>query len=344
MSQVSVNPDLFRQKTQNLPYWVAYAFIASAILIINLLTDPLYYADIDTYIQYTNALVYFPPDSWMYFEVFSNIYLLTTYWLTQSDVSGTILAHYLLSLGFLVGLRLVFPPDKSSWAALLFTCAMIGPLLAFVTIRATPAYFLIAIATHLAINRRRSTWVFLVVATMFHISALLAAVPLALLYFDQNLPKLFRAGRSRKLYFFIILVAAIFGAALPQLSLSVADLVRTIPIIAKYVVYIVAATEETNIEHYVFFAFVASMAIIFMLAQTAQSAKLTSYVMISFILYAIIFFTASPIAAFRQTPFWMIPMISVLPWEKIGMNRATAPLFILLCVGLFAFQFQQVYA
>ena len=343
MTRTRTNSASLGLKAHNLPYWVTYAFIAVTILVINLFTDALRYADTETYISFLNSLVYFPRDSWKYFEVFSNIYLLIAFWLMQSDVSGVVLAHYALTLGFVLGLRFVFPPNKSSWAALLFTCAIVGPLLAFVTIRATPAYFLVAVAAQLAMNRRISAWVFLVIAAMFHVSALLAAIPMAILYFDRNLPKLFRTGRSRKFYSFVIITAVLFGAALPQLSANIADLIQVIPVISKYNIYIVSSTSDTKIEHYLFFGFISSLTIIFMLVQTNQSAKLTSYVMVSFIMYVVMFFSASPVAAFRQTPFWVIPMIAVLPWARVGVNRLTASLFILLCIILFVFQFQQVY-
>ncbi|WP_417794691.1 EpsG family protein [Terasakiella pusilla] len=334
----------FKRKAPNFAYWLAYTIIAATVLVVNLTTDALRYADMDTYIYYLNSLVYFPPDSLMYFEVFSNIYLLASYWFMQSDVYGVVLAHYVLGFIFVLGLRFVIPPGKASWAALLFTFALVGPLLAFVTIRATPAYFLVAVATQLAMNRRWTSWVILSAAAMFHISALLAAIPMAILYFDHVLPEPLRDGGSRKISVSIILAIAVFGAVIPTLSVNITDLIQSIPVISKYSAYAISGSSETKIEHLIFFGFVASLTVLFMIAQTTQSKKLTSYVIASFVIYAVIFFSTSPVAAYRQAPFWLISLIAVLPWARVGVKGPTVYVFVMICAGMFAFQFQGVYS
>lgn len=327
----------------NLSYRVVYGAIALVILGIDLFTEPTRYADLDTYVYYLDALVHFPPASWMYFEVFSNIYLLAAHWLTQSVFSGVILAHYVLGLVFVASLGTAFPSKRSSWPTLLFLFAMLGPLLAFVTMRATPAYFLVAIGVRHAIDRRPSAWLFLALASFFHISSLLAAAPMALLYFERNLPKLLRSNRSRKFYLFITLGVVAFGAILPQLSGSVTSVIQSIPVISKYDVYTDSISTETRIGHYIFLAFVSMFTIAFLIARNEISGKLNVYVIASFALYVLMFFSASPVAAFRQAPFWIMPMIAVLPWESLGLKKSTAPLFAIACAALFVFQFGQVY-
>jgi hypothetical protein len=240
-------------------------------------------------------------------------------------------------------LRTAFPARRSPWPTLLFMFAILGPLLAFVTMRATPAYFLVAIAVRYAIDRRIIAWLFLLLAAMFHISALLAAVPLGLLYFERNLPGMLRSNRSRKFYLFITLTIVAFGAILPALSSSVTSVVKSIPVISKYDVYTDSIATETRIGHYIFLVFISILTVIFLMARNELSGKLSIYVMSSFALYVVMFFSASPVAAFRQTPFWIMPMIALLPWERIGLTKATAPLFVIACAVLFVFQFGQVY-
>ncbi|WP_277984373.1 EpsG family protein [Sphingomonas faeni] len=323
-------------------YWMWYGIIAIVIVAISIFTEPTRYADLDAYIYYLDSLVHFPANSWMYFEVFSNIYLLLAHWLTGSVLSAIILSHYILAIIFLILLPKTFPPHRSSWTSLLFMFAMLGPLLAFVTMRATPAYFLIAIGVRQAADRRPNTWLFLLAASLFHISSLLAAVPMILLYFEGKFPDFMRADRSRKFYIFAILIIISIGGILPQVSAELTNVIRSIPVISKYDVYTDTNSTGTQIGHYIFLAFVAILTFTFMLLR-GETTKLNIYVMSSFAIYVVLFFSSSPVAAFRQTPFWLMPMIATLPWERLGLNRVTTPIFVLACCGLFAFQFYQIY-
>lgn len=324
-------------------YWTAYGTIALVVLVISLFTEPSRFGDFEAYVLYLDGLVHFPSPSWMYFEVFSNLYLLGSYWLTQSVFSAVTFAHYLLSIFFVLAMGAAFRPRHTPWPALLFIFAMLGPLLAFVTMRATPAYFLVAVGVRYAVDRRPAAWFFLAAAAMFHISSLLAAPPMALLYFERNLPAMLRSDRSRRYYLLVALTIVAFGAALPQVSSSVTALIQSIPVISKYDAYTESTSAETQIGHYIFLAFLSMLTVAFMAAQRGVTARLNIFVLASFALYVVMFFSASPIAAFRQAPFWVMPMIAVLSWDRLGFNRATTPLFIMGCIGLFAFQFDQVY-
>ena len=221
--------------------------------------------------------------------------------------------------------------------------AVLGPLLAFVTMRATPAYFLVAIGVRHAIERRPSAWLLLVAASLFHISSLLAAVPISLLYFESNLPSVLRSDQSRKFYLIAAVGVIALGGIIPQVSGSVTSLIQSIPAISKYDAYTESSSSPTQIGHYVFLVFIAILTFGFFALRTEKSGQLSVYVLASFALYVLLFFSSSPVAAFRQAPFWLMPMILTLPWEKLGLNRVTAPAFILVCSGLFAFQFYQIY-
>lgn len=325
-------------------YWAVYILLAATVLLVNVFTDPSRFADFDTYVYYLDALVHYPPPNWMYFEVFSNVYLLGSHWLTRSVLTAVVLAHYVLGIIFLLALPVVYPPRRASWPTLLFTFAILGSLLAFVTLRATPAYFLVAISVRHAVDRRPTAWLFLAAASCFHISALLAAPPLALLYFERNLPKLLRSEQSRRYYLSLAIAMIGVAALLPQMSDSLSGLIKSIPVLSKYDVYTEASeTTVTRVGHYIFLAFVVLLTAAFMTVQRDASRKLNIFVLVSFALYVLMFFVASPVAAFRQTPFWIMPLISALPWDRLGVRRGTAPVFVLACVVLMVFQFSQVY-
>ena len=340
----TVEGAVLREARGSAAYWAVYVAVALIGLVISLFAEPSRFADFDTYVYYLDGLVHFPPPSWMYFEVSSNLYLLAAHWLTRSVLSAVVLAHYVLGIVFLLALPVIYPPRRVPWPALLFTLAVMGPLLAFVTLRATPAYFLVAVAVRCAVDRRLVTWVYLAVAASFHISALLAALPLALLYFDRNLPALLRSDRSRLHYLLLTFAIIIGGVLLPQLSGSLISLIKSIPVLSKYDVYTVDnESAVTQIGHYIFLAFAIMLTVVVLALQREAERKLGTFVLSSFALYVLMFFSASPVAAFRQTPFWMITMIAALPWDRLGVRRATVPLFVLACAALMVFQFSQVY-
>ncbi len=325
-------------------YWITYGAIALVIMLFGIFTDPTRYADFDTYVYYLDALVYYPPPNWMYFEFFSNFNLLGAYWLTRSVLSAIVLAHYILGIVFLLATLVAYPARRTSWQALLFTFAVLGPLLAFVTLRATPAYFLIAISVRYAVDRRPVAWLCLAMAASFHISALLAAPAMILLYFERNLPSMIQSNRSKSYYLKVALCIIAVCVVLPSLSGSFNSIVKSIPVISKYEVYTdVSEGSVTQVGHYIFLVFISTLVLLFIRAQNEVSRRLNVYVLVSFALYVLLFFATSPVVAFRQTPFWIMPLIAVLPWDRLGVLRATGPAFVMVCAVLMIFQFSQVY-
>lgn len=327
----------------SLLFWIWYGSISFITFGVTIFTDPTRYADLDTYVYYLDSLVHFPSTSSVLFELFSNIYLISSYWLTNSVLSAVILAHYCLSIVFVAFLATVFPSSRSSWTVLPFTFAILGPLLAFVTMRATPAYFLVAIGVRYAMNRRPSAWLFLIAASLFHISSLLAALPIAILYFEPYLPKILRANKSRG--FYILSIAIMFATAgiLPQLSGSFTNLIQSIPLVSKYDVYTDISSSPTQIGHYIFMAFVTILTMLYLVIKGDESKRLSVFVLVSFAIYILLFFSSSPVAAFRQAPFWLMAMIATIPWEKFKIRNSTAVVFVIGCAGLFIFQFNQIY-
>lgn len=340
--QPNSNTSSYRSK-DSLLYWIWYGVLSFVTFAVAIFTDPTRYADIDTYVYYLDSLVHFPAASSIYFELFSNIYLMSSYWLTNSVLSAIILAHYLLSVIFVAFLATVFPSSRSPWTALLFTFAILGPLLAFVTMRATPAYFLVAIGVRYAMDRRPSAWLFLVVASLFHISSLLAALPIAILYFEPYLPPILRAKKSRRTYIVIIAMIFVIGGVLPQISGTVTSLIQSIPLVSKYDVYTGVNSSPTQIGHYIFLAFVTMLTFLFITIKDDESDRLSIFVLASFAVYILLFFSSSPVAAFRQAPFWLMAMIANIPWSRLSIKNSAAVVFVFGCAGLFIFQFNEVY-
>ena len=90
MIDETIKPVVPAKSEGHLSYRVVYGAIVLIIFGIDIFTEPTRYADLDTYVYYLDALVHYPPDSWIYFEVLSNVYLLVSYWLMQSVFSAII--------------------------------------------------------------------------------------------------------------------------------------------------------------------------------------------------------------------------------------------------------------
>ena len=326
-------------------YWASFGAIAVCIFFVNFFTRPYDYADYDTYVIYLDSLVHFPPENWFYFEPLSNFYLLAIHWLLNSVEPSIWLAHYLLGALFLVLLVKSSSPRDSAWQNLLFSFAVLGPLLAFVTLRATPAYFLTAVSVTHAARRDPRAWLYFVLAALFHASALLAAVPLALLYFEDRFAGLAKLTRSPRLLVLSIVALAVFGVLAAAFAGYAISVIQSVPVLSKYVAYTADSSSNTvsSINHYIFLLFVTILVITLFLVGNEKTVRINGYILVSFAIYIGLFFATSPVAAFRQTPFWLLPLIALFPWRRVGVVEATAPLFIILCSGLFYFQFMQVY-
>lgn len=327
-------------------YWLFYAIIALTILVIDLSTHAYNYADFANYLIYLSQLVHFPPDNWYYFEALSNYYLLLINWFIDSVDQSAVVAHYLLGLTFLGFLVIVFPPGRTQWQSLIFLFAVFGSLLSFVTLRATPAYFLVALAVRYAANRNPKAWASFIIASLFHTSALLAIIPLLILYFRTSLPHYMRPSRPIRLFVISAILFSIVAIVFPQVFKSSLLLFESVPAFSKYLAYTADSVSEnttTSLSHYIFFIFIVVFTFLFFLFPTKQSGFLDVYVISSFIIYASLFAAVSPVAAVRQAPFWLMPMIGLYPWRRVGVTSAMTPLFVLACIGLFYFQFNQVY-
>jgi len=330
--------------TVSLSFWAALFGVALSIIFVEIFTDPDKYADIDSYILYLDQLVHFPPDTLLVFEPLSNLYLLTLHWFFRSVETSIDAAHYLLGLIFVVSLTRVFPRQDTAWQSILFVFAVLGPLLAFVTLRATPAYFLVAVSVHYANERKPKAFAFFIIATLFHISAMLAFVPLLALYFRDRLPGALITQNPKAMLGAIVLLGILIGL-LPQISNSFSASLQSIPILSKFTAY----TDQGNIasvnslNHYIFLAVIVSLCLSYIALSLPEDRTMYIYVILSLLIYLVLFVATSPVAAFRQAPFWLIPMIAVFPWRRIGVTEATAPIYVAVCGGLFYVQLMQVY-
>ncbi|WEK44385.1 MAG: EpsG family protein [Candidatus Sphingomonas colombiensis] len=332
--------------TTNTGYWVAIAAIGACIGAVWLTTKPGNFADVDTYILYLDQLIHFPPANWWYFEAFSNFYLILIHLIQPSVQSSVFIAHYILGITFIFLLIISFPPRISSWQSIFFFFCILGPVLAFVTLRATPAYFLISASVFRAMRRDPRAWIYVAVAFLFHASTLLALPPMLLLYFQKFLPQSLRGKRAAWILAIAISSLLVATAIFPQITSAPITLIQSTSYLSKYIAYtdeVLPTNHVTSISHYVFMVFVVLLTISFLISLDDRAKSIIIYVISSSFVYLSMFMALSPVAAFRQAPFFLIPMISLFPWQKFGIKGPVAFLFILACAVLFVFQFDQVY-
>ena len=326
-------------------------FIAVVVATIHALIAKNQFSDYDAYLYYLDQLTFFRTPEWFAFEPLAKMALMGLYSITRNTERAIDAAHYLISAVYLLGMLFVFPPREANWRGLLASFALFGPQLAFVTVRATPAYFIACIAVLQAIRGQPRAFAFILLAIMFHISATLALVPILALFAQSRFPALRwlqRPANVLKALIGLALTLAIFGGFIFE---AVYALFNAVPFLGKYLVFTVGFSDaggvgnlvqQFAIGHFVLLAFITVLVLAFVLVGDAYTQRVSIFVITSYVLYVFTFLGFSPIAAFRQTPFWMIPAFSIFPWHRVGLRGAGNVLFLGGTLCVFAFQFSRV--
>lgn len=331
-------------------YIVAWLAIALVIAVIHAISDEIAFADAPQYLYYVDNLYFFRADDWFIFEPFSKINFIVLRALTGDTEHTVALSHYFISSAYLLGTLAIFPPRQANWRGLIMAFALYGSQLAFVTIRATPAYMLTGVAMMQAFRGRSNALGFIALAIMFHVSAVLALVPLSIVLAGSRIGD-FRFLHSPK---YLISIALVLGAIFVLIGPTIVDLVKdlfeSIPFLGKYLVFAVGTSdaggaslvESYALGHFVLLGGITVFVFAFLVVPDATLRRLGVFVLVSYIMYLFVFLAFSPIAAFRQTPFWVIPAFSIFPWAKVGWRGPAHAVFLAVALGMFAFQFSRV--
>jgi hypothetical protein len=220
--------------------------------------------------------------------------------------------------------------------------ALYSPLLAFVTLRATPAYLLVAAACFIRRSHPGRALGVAALAVGFHISAALALIPLLLTTYS-NPGRAFSGRGTRRLDVWIVsagvLLYTVWGG-LSDFLPGISAFLEGQSTLAKFAIYAAGAGEMQSIMHRVYFA-VALGAVIMLLISTRNFAtRDVRYMTLSFLMYSAL--TVSPVVAFRQSIFWMMPLVLILPLERYIHSAAVSFAFCALCAVLYAVDFPGV--
>jgi len=315
----------------------AATFIAACVVLLNLFYAPARFADYDQYLVLTDGLYFFAAGRWLDFELGSNLLFLTLRILTGNTIRSVNLAHYILGAAYIYFTFRLAHRNEVGWRGLLVVFALYGALLAFVTIRATPAYMLVALAA-LDVTRGRKRAVTLVLAaTLFHVSALLALPPILAGLAQNRLRSLQWITQSAKAVFAVIGAAvAVFAFLYGAFASLLSNLVALVPFLNKYDVYTASLDPLSGSEgglstnHLIYAVLMTTFALVFVAMPDERCRRLRLFVLISCVIFLLLEF--APVTAYRQSQFWTIPAMLIFPWQRFAPGGVRAIAFTILCI------------
>ena len=325
------------------------ATMAVCVLLVNLFIAPNRFADYYQYLLITDGLVYFYSGSWLGFEAGSNLIFLSLRLLTGDTVTAVNLAHYLLGAVYIYLYFLIVREEQVGWRGVLITFALYGSLLAFVTIRATPAYLLVTIAALQATRGRVSAVWLALAATLFHVSAVLAVPPIVLSVAQNRLRGLQWITYSTRALVGVVLGAMLlFGLLRAAFASALNAVIGAIPFLSKYVVY-TAALDPLNdkgggassVNHLIYAIVLSVMVLLSLLMPEERCRRMRGYVLASYAVFLLLQF--SPITAYRQSQYWTLPLMLVFPWHRFAPPGVAAIALVAVSLLLFMLTTRGVY-
>jgi hypothetical protein len=234
-----------------------------------------------------------------------------------------------------------------SWHSIVLIFVTFGPILAFVTIRATPAYFLVLFAC-LEMNRGSKLALPLcLLAALFHSSALLALPAFLVGLAQARFSTWDRLLRSRKIAMVIglifVLPFALFRNDVGDLALTIIETFGSG--FSRFVVYVQdseggSLQREVSIFQQIYFilASLALLALILLIVDSPRGA--TGYFITSYALFVLM--SGNPPSAFRQSLYWMMPLMVVFPWSSIRLRGLGNCAILVVAVVVYWFSFSEV--
>lgn len=320
--------------------------IVILIVCVRVIYDSNEFADFNGYVSLLDSIVFNKWSVWSYGDPLSWGVLVLFRDIFGDSYSAVQAGNLYVSVLFIVFTYTLLKYYAVSWQSILLIFATFGPLLAFITIRATPAYFLVTIAT-LEASRGRWRWLFVfAIAVLFHSSALLALPSLVAAIMQRRFSILDRAFTSRSTILFVSV-----GIISPLIFFReyMLDLTRYLIIIlgstfAKFSIYLQGGSTNSvepigSIYHQIYFSISSLALIAFLLKHEKAQFKLGGYLLVSYGIYVFMF--SVPPSAFRQSLFWMMPLMIAFPWREFSFRGVGSTLLPVIAVVLFWYGFRE---
>ena len=229
----------------------------------------------------------------------------------------TALYLYLLVVFFLFSSYFVLI-RKVDWLNFWAFFVLFGPLLAFVTIRATPAYFAFIVAFFLWRDGRVFLAMFFaLLSAMFHFSALLLIpVLLASIIFYRPLNTSLPFRRAVwGLYFLLMFVGFYMTIVGPGPLVSGVEVGE---LLLRYSAYIEEVEPVSGVFHRIYYWGAAAAATSYLMS-SRDDWKCKGLIMFASLQFYLVAW--SPVLAFRQSIFWVAPILLTLPIAKVVRSR-----------------------
>jgi hypothetical protein len=242
---------------------------------------------------------------------------------------------------FLVFIGMIYIISRSKLIdrhGLIYSVAIFGPLLAFVTLRATPAYLFIIISALIFFDKPYLRILLSGVATLFHVTAFIPFFVVLLTIFPQ--------GKNQRVYKFLEILAIlcfisniyffIAGNSFNAIQVAVFYL-QGFEDLKKYSVYADQGLDG-KIAHLVFFIANFILYIFYLRYKNLYPSNLRIYVPIMAIIYCL--FMVSPVTAFRISIYFIPIIIMITPWNFILKNKSLIVISYAFSLSFFIFSFR----
>jgi EpsG family len=328
--------------------WSAFFLVSLIIVCIRLTITPQEFADFNGYVYLLDEIIFNKWSLWEYGDPLSWGILSIFRYFSGDSSSAVIIGNIYLSATYLLFCFFSIKRYNISWHSVLLIFSVFGPILAFVTIRATPAYFLILFAA-LEASRGNIRALFLCLfAAMFHSSAILALPPLVASLAQTQFPLVDRAFRSKA-------TAVVLGVLIVLPFVFFRDLMTEYARLAletlggafsRFSIYIKdgqntpADGASGSIFQQIYFAISSIALLVFIFTGGKYVRGVQGYLVTSYAVF--VFMSADPPSAFRQSLFWMMPLMVVFPWQKFAFRGLGSAALIPIAITLFWYGFSEV--
>lgn len=293
--------------------YILVMIILFILLIFRIIYEPDKFADYDLYHNIVEDLVGSSdvgPYEWASYKTFQII--------ANTFVDSTDAIRWIYFLNFFIfSVAIVFATKftQDSAGGLLLAVAMFAPLLAFVTLRATPAYLLVLCAVLLTgNNQKRISSVFALIAILYHISAVIPAIVVIFINFKKIKSENFLKCLSMMVYLIAGVNFLSFFTETNLLPSMIGDVISNFKYIDKYNAY-ADNSQGFSVIHYLYLALSVGLFFLMQSSRSCFKQELYVYFHIMMLIYCIMML--SPVAAFRISIFYLLPMIILMPWRLI---------------------------
>lgn len=310
--------------------------------LVGMMVEPVKIADYSTYVGLIEKMRMLSFTDLLTFEPLSRGLMLLSIRIFGDSSAAISMLHFVNITVFLILFSDVCFRYARDWRNIALVFSLFGPLLALVTIRATPAYLLLCYAYF---NVGRCSWKALLlcfIAIGFHMSALLALPPMLLAIISTTKEEV-KTLELPKVDIAITLLALLVYLNIRLIIQFVSILISWLNGLGpldKFSVYLTNIASAQSIFHRLYFVGCFCIVIIACLNSKYFSRTIIRYLSISFLSYATL--CISPVAAFRESIFWIMPLLLVFPLKRYINSLHFAFLFFIGCCALCCFSLYEV--